>query len=139
MPIPITRRISIPDEELDYQFTKSSGPGGQHVNKAETAVRLFFDVAGSPSLSQAVKDRLSKLAGNRMTDDGTLILECQESRSQHRNRELVTERFIELVQMAARPPRKRKKTKPSRGAKERRLKAKKKQSEKKKRRRGDLD
>ena len=132
--IEITQKISLNEDELSFEFTRSTGPGGQHVNRTESAVKLYFDVGETESISPTVKQRLTKLAGKRMTDDGVLIIEAQRFRSQHRNREDAVSRLVELIRQAAKTPRKRKKTKPSRGARERRLKDKRQRSETKKRR-----
>jgi ribosome-associated protein len=126
--IPVTRSISIDSEELVEQATRASGPGGQHVNTTDSAVILRFDVAGSPSLPLAVKDRLAALAGSRLTRDGVLVLRSEGSRSQALNREEVRERLIALIQQATIVPKKRRPTKPSKGAKERRMEGKAKRS-----------
>lgn len=126
--IPVTRSISIDSEELIEQATRASGPGGQHVNTTDSAVILRFDVAGSSSLPQAVKDRLGVLAGSRLTRDGVLVLRSEGSRSQALNREEVRERLIAMIQQATIVPKKRRPTKPSKGAKERRMEGKAKRS-----------
>jgi ribosome-associated protein len=126
--IPVTRSISIDSEELVEQATRAGGPGGQHVNTTDSAVILRFDVAGSPSLPQAVKDRLAVLAGSRLTRDGVLVLRSEGSRSQALNREEVRERLIAMIQQATIVPKKRRPTKPSKGAKERRMEGKAKRS-----------
>lgn len=123
--IPITRSISIDSEELDESFTRSGGPGGQHVNTTDSAVMLRFDVANSPNLPEAVKNRLATLAGSRMTRDGILILRSEGARSQQVNRQEVRERLVELIREATIVPRTRKPTKPSRAAKAKRVDAKK--------------
>ncbi|MFV0625281.1 alternative ribosome rescue aminoacyl-tRNA hydrolase ArfB [Sphingomonas sp. ac-8] len=123
--IPITRSIRIDSDELVESFTRSSGPGGQHVNTTDSAVLLRFDVAASPNLPEAVKVRLAELAGSRMTREGVLILRSEGARSQLLNREEVRERLVALIRDATFVPRKRKPTKPSRAAKARRVDAKK--------------
>ena len=126
--IPVTRSISIDSDELVETATRASGPGGQHVNTTDSAVILRFDVAGSPSLPQTVKDRLANLAGSRLTRDGVLVLRSEGSRSQALNREEVRERLIAMIQQATIVPKKRRPTKPSKGAKERRMEGKAKRS-----------
>lgn len=119
--IPVTRSISIDSEELIESATRASGPGGQHVNTTDSAVILRFDVAASPSLPQAVKDRLATIAGSRMTREGVLVLRSEGSRSQALNRAEVRERLIAMIQQATIVPKKRRPTKPSKGANERRM------------------
>jgi ribosome-associated protein len=106
---------------------RAAGPGGQHVNKTSSAVQLRFDVRRSPSLPDDVRLRLERLAGQRLTNDGVLVLQAQGHRSQKRNREEALERLVELVREAARPPRPRKPTRPTRASKRRRLADKKRQ------------
>ena len=125
----ITDKIDIDENEIQIRAKRSSGPGGQNVNKVSTAIQLRFDVAGSPSLPAPVRQRLSKLAGNRMTKDGVLIIEAQQYRTQEQNRQDAVSRFSELVRQAAKPPRPRRKTKPSRASRERRLATKRRRSE----------
>jgi ribosome-associated protein len=119
--IDITPTISIPEDELQFQFKLASGPGGQNVNKVATAAELRFDVARSPSLPEAVRAQLLILAGSRVTQDGELLITARRFRSQERNRQDAVERLIALVQKAAVAPKPRIKTKPSRAARERRL------------------
>jgi ribosome-associated protein len=123
--IRITDDISIDEREIEESFVRSSGPGGQNVNKLSTAVQLRFDVRGSPSLPNDVAIRLMRLAGKRMTKDGVLVLVAQSHRTQERNRADAMERFVALVQEAAVRPVKRVPTRPSRAAKERRFEGKK--------------
>lgn len=129
--IEITPTIALDEQELEFQFVRASGPGGQHVNTSATAVQLRFDVANSPSLPAAVKARLLALAGARATADGVLILTSQAQRSQLQNREAVLTRLIALIERAAKPPRPRHKTRPPRAANEQRLRLKKQRSERK--------
>lgn len=137
--ITINATISIPDDELHEEFLRSSGPGGQHLNKTSTAVRLRFDAKNSPSLPAPVRDRLIALAGARATPKGELIFEVHEFRSQKMNREEARRRLTDLLKRAARPPKKRTKTKPTRASKEKRIEGKKFQGAKKKMRRAPRD
>lgn len=120
----ISARLVIPAAELEESFVRSSGPGGQNVNKVATAVQLRFDVSGSPSLSEYVRGRLIRLAGNRVTQDGVLLIEAQEFRQRERNREAARERLAELIREACKRPRKRVATKPTKASKQRRLQEK---------------
>ena len=131
--IPITDHISIDERELDERFVRASGPGGQNVNKVSTAVELRFDVGASP-LPGAMKQRLAKLAGSRLTADGILLIDSREYRTQAKNREAARERLIAMLQQAAVAPRRRRPTRPGAGAKERRLQSKKRRGEIKARR-----
>ena len=126
--IRITSAISIHDDELSESFVRSSGPGGQNVNKVSTAVELRFDVRGSPSLPEPVKTRLIHLAGHRMTKDGVLIIQAERFRTQEANRKDARERLVEMIAAATVVPKKRIKTKPTKASKERRVEGKKKRS-----------
>jgi ribosome-associated protein len=123
--IPITRTISIDDAELSWEFVRSSGPGGQNVNKVATAAQLRFDVQASPNLSPEVKSRISRLAGKRMTTEGVLIISAQRFRSQERNRQDALEKLVSLIREAAIPPRRRIKTRPTNASREERIRVKK--------------
>jgi ribosome-associated protein len=122
--IPVTRSISIDSDELVESFARASGPGGQHVNTTDSAVMLRFDVANSPSLSDAVKGRLVALAGSRMTRDGVLILRSEGARSQLINRQEVRDRLIALIREAAIVPKRRRPTKPTKASQQRRIEGK---------------
>lgn len=125
----ITENISIDEQELDYTFVHASGPGGQNVNKVATAVQLRFDVAHSPSLPENVRQRLLQQAAGQITQDGVLIIDARQYRSQWRNRQDATQRLITLIRQAAIVPKPRRATKPSRAVIERRLEAKRHRSE----------
>ncbi len=130
----VSRSISIDERELVEEFVRSSGPGGQNVNKVATAVQLRFDVKRSPSLPDDVRERLLRLGGRRVTRDGVLVIDARRYRTQERNRKDARDRLAVLVRRAAERPRKRKATAPTRASVERRMCNKKKRGEKKRRR-----
>ncbi|MEA2976544.1 MAG: ribosome-associated protein [Alphaproteobacteria bacterium] len=123
--IRVTDSISIDEAELEESFIRASGPGGQHVNKTESAVQLRFDVRHSPSLPNDVAVRLMKLAGSRMTQGGVVVITAQSERSQKRNREEALARLVELIQQAAVRPVPRRPTKPTKASKQKRIDTKK--------------
>lgn len=127
--------IQIPEQELEFRFVLASGPGGQNVNKVATAVQLRFDASRSASLPEPVRERLAVLAGSRMTKEGVVVITAKRHRTQERNRQDARERLLDLLRRAARPPKKRRPTRPSRAARERRLRDKRARSEKKQARR----
>jgi ribosome-associated protein len=126
--IRINDRISLDDSEIEESFVRSSGPGGQNVNKLSTAVQLRFDVRRSASLPNDVAIRLMRIAGRRLTKDGVLVLVAQNHRTQERNRAEAMDRLVALIQEAAVPPVPRRATKPTRASKMERLETKKRRS-----------
>jgi ribosome-associated protein len=124
----INEAITIEDQYLRFRFVRSQGPGGQNVNKVNTKAQLNFHLRSCLAIPEAVKVRLAKLAGRRMTDEGVLILECDQFREQSRNRQACLDRLAELIRKALIIPKHRRPTRPTRSSKERRLIAKQRRS-----------
>jgi ribosome-associated protein len=124
VPLPVNAHVAIPDGELSWSFVRSSGPGGQNVNKVATAVQLRFDLAGSAALGPDVKARLAALAGRRMTADGGLLIIARNHRTQEQNRREAGERLAELIRRSLEAPKARRPTAPTRAARQRRLEGK---------------
>jgi ribosome-associated protein len=131
----INQDVQIPQAELTFRFTTSSGPGGQHANKAATQVTLLFDVANSPSLDETSRSRLLARLANRLDKEGVLHISAQESRSQAQNRATAVARLQQILAEGLKLPKKRRPTRPSRAAHERRLQSKRRRSQLKQRRR----
>jgi ribosome-associated protein len=125
MPLVITADIAIPDEEFEWKFVRSSGPGGQNVNKVASAVQLRFLLPLNTSLPVAARNRLRRLAGQKINDDGSILISARSERSQEQNRRDALERLAELIRAALIEPKIRKKTRPTRASKERRIDSKK--------------
>jgi ribosome-associated protein len=130
--IRVNAQIELDEREIQEDFVRASGPGGQNVNKVSTAVQLRFDVARSPSLPEPVRARLVALAGRRLTQDGVLIIEAERYRSQRRNRDDALERLIELIREACEVDKPRRPTRPTLASKKRRLDSKQRRGETKK-------
>ncbi|MGA8401722.1 MAG: alternative ribosome rescue aminoacyl-tRNA hydrolase ArfB, partial [Stellaceae bacterium] len=111
--IAINADLALDERDVSETFIRSSGPGGQNVNKVASAAQLRFDLRGSPSLPEPVKARLARLAGSRLTEDGVIVITARRFRSQERNREDARERLVALIRRAAEPPKPRRKTRPS--------------------------
>jgi ribosome-associated protein len=137
--IQVTGRISLDDSEIEESFIRASGPGGQHVNKTDSAVQLRFNARTSPNLTDDVRARLERLAGSRLTLDGVIVITAEGYRSQLRNREDALERLLELIRRAAVPPVPRRPTRPTLGSKKRRLDSKSRRSATKRHRSGPTD
>ncbi len=136
MPLIVSEHLAIPDEELEWKFIRSSGPGGQNVNKVASAVQLRFLLPQNTSLPAAVRSRLQRLAGQRLVDDGSILLFARNERSQEQNRRAALERLADLVRAALIEPKIRKKTRPTRASKERRIDTKKRRAGTKRQRSG---
>jgi ribosome-associated protein len=134
--IPITEAIALDEGELDESFIRASGPGGQNVNKVASAVQLRFDVRHSPSLPAGVRERLERLAGKRLSQEGVLVITARRFRSQERNRQDALDRLVGLIRRAATPPPPRRPTRPSAASRQQRLEVKARRSRVKRQRAG---
>jgi ribosome-associated protein len=134
VPLVISPQIAIPDEELEWKFIRSSGPGGQNVNKVSSAVQLRFLLPANTSLPVAARNRLRGLAGRKLIDDGSIMLSARSERSQEQNRREAQERLAQLIRAALVEPKIRKKTRPTRASKERRIESKKRRASTKRQR-----
>ncbi|KUO55844.1 MAG: peptide chain release factor I [Alphaproteobacteria bacterium BRH_c36] len=139
MSLEINETLSIDDDLLQERFIRSSGPGGQNVNKVSTAVELRFDLAGCAAIAPRARARLERIAGSRLTDEGVIIIRAERFRTQERNRADARDRLAEMIREALVEPKRRIATRPSRAAKERRLKAKTHRSDVKRMRQGKPD
>lgn len=134
----ITPSLQIDERELQFEYIRASGPGGQNVNKVATAVQLRFDIVNSPALASDIKGRLIRLAGKRVNADGILLIEARRFRTQEANREDAIQRLVELIRKVLVPPKPRKKTRPTAASREKRLQQKKRKGEVKKIRRNNF-
>ena len=133
--IPVTPTITLDEAEIEIQAIRAPGPGGQHVNKTESAIQLRFDARASAALSNAIFLRLKPLAGRRMTQDGVIVITANRHRSQEMNRRDALDRLVEMIRAAAVPPKRRRATKPTYASQKKRLEGKKLRGERKKQRR----
>ncbi len=136
MPLLITPQVVIGDEDLEWKFMRSSGPGGQNVNKVSSAVQLRFLLGRNTALPPAARQRLRRIAGQKFLDDGSILIAARSERSQEQNRREALERLADMIRRALVEPKIRKKTRPTRASKERRIEAKKKRGSTKRQRRG---
>jgi ribosome-associated protein len=136
MPLLITPQVVIGDEDLEWKFMRSSGPGGQNVNKVSSAVQLRFLLGRNTALPPAARQRLRRIAGQKFLDDGSILIAARSERSQEQNRREALERLADMIRRALIEPKIRKKTRPTRASKERRIEAKKKRGSTKRQRRG---
>ena len=125
MPLPDSATIELPDEDLEWKFIRASGPGGQNVNKVSSAVQLRFLLQQSRALSPTVKNRLRRLAGQKLNDDGSILIFARSERSQEQNRREALARLMSMIEAALVEPKIRKKTKPTRASQVRRIETKK--------------
>jgi ribosome-associated protein len=127
--IEISSAVALSEDEIQIDFIRASGPGGQNVNKVSSAAQLRFDILSSPSLEPEVKERLRRIAGSRVTDDGILIIEARRYRTQEQNRFDAIQRLVALVQKALEKPKPRHKTRPTLASRQKRLQAKRQRGE----------
>ena len=135
----VTPDLIIDEKELEETFVRAAGPGGQNVNKVATAVQLRFDVQHSPSLPEAIRQRLKRLAANRLTMEGVLIIEAKRFRTQEQNRQDARDRLVALLRQAVHPPKPRRATQPTRAARQKRIEQKRQRSQVKRLRRSPPD
>jgi ribosome-associated protein len=139
MPIDIAPGVVIADDELEWKFIRASGPGGQNVNKVSSAVQMRFNLPFNTSIPAAARNRLRRLAGQKLLDDGTILIAARSERSQEQNRRDAIERLAALIRAALVEPKVRRKTKPTKGSKERRIESKKRRGATKQGRSGSWD
>jgi ribosome-associated protein len=133
--LPISQHVAVPEDELQFQFSRSSGPGGQNVNKVNSKATLLWNVTQSASLPEAMRQRFLARYAGRINRAGILVLSSQEFRDQPRNVQVCREKLVEMLKSVLRPPKARRPTKPTRGSRQRRMESKRHQSAKKERRR----